>query len=113
MSAAAKPVFTPGMHYVEFDSAVIGASIRIGFGVEDDDAHHYQCGVFYAAVEITEVWLGAVDLSQNLLDSTVKVIEYEVYAEFRRRADIAHGVRLANFNPPAQFVCSDAGMEFA
>ena len=106
-------VAEPGLSYVEFESSVIGAEIRVGFGVEDDDVHHYQCGVFYAAVEIIEVWQGATEWAQHLTDSTVNVIQHEVYAELRRRASAAHQTRLDFYAPSAQFARISSGREFA
>ena len=75
----------PGTLYAEFNSSFLGGNVRIGYEWDEPASHaHYPQT---AGAELTEVWIGGLDMGHHLTDMCASILQDELAAHLRDKAD--------------------------
>ena len=73
-----RPVVRPanGTRFAEFKSEFLGGSVRVGFEWFEADDHAYFPQA--AGAELTQVWIGGLDMGQHLASLVSDILQAEL-----------------------------------
>ena len=70
-------------HEIEFYSRELKGTITCGFE-GDEEVTNYQFAIVCGSIELVSISVGGVDITQHMLDTSKKVIEFELGAALQR-----------------------------